>query len=1109
MTTTEDDTKIISGEDETEWITYFKEFEKYAAKYPKVALLYQIGDFYEIFGVDNEEEQVGNMRQICKATGLHMSKVGIKKNPDLSDNNRNKNPLKGGFQKNGFFDFVPQLVEHGFTVVVISQTGNEYIAADGRKKKERALDRIISPGTFVDVVSDNDSSFSVSIFIENHTTPSKKETIRKCGQGWHDCVYSIGMSALDWSTNCEDGVIHEAFDKTCDKMYALNELYRFLHSHAPKEVSISYKFSFEFDSPDRERDSSNRILSEESWKAYITRELELTKFRVARFEKVEANYVSTRYQEQVFRKVFPKTGMLNPIDWLHLAQKKHARVSFVQLLQFAYERDSRILTALNRPQLWNTGKHLLISNDAMYQLHILRPRSSSETEEPGLIDIMDKTRTAMGKRMLKHDILNPIVNSKELKKRYNLVEELLPKKFHRELQLKFLSKIGDLERMYRHISLGILRPCNLSILHSSHGIIKKMFTWIQNIEGESSSSEHLSMLIKDFPKEAITSMKKFMQTCSSLYQFEKLSECTYIERIEDSFLRPGNPEYIEIDALQEKIEESREAVQRLVKVIHNLIDPNAKNPCVSVKKLPSKSNKESFALNCSKPRFKLIDHYLTALKKSNNVFRYSSVKTFQRKARYKQDEEEQEGEPEPQDKDPLLSSVEVKYLKSITNINRTRLKTNVQFQSTIVNESKDVMSELLAQMNEKMQMIYTQHLKHYAEEFVPHLQKLAAFVARLDVLSSHAQIADEYSYCKPIVAPKEEASDNAFIRGVNIRHPIVERILTETLYVPNDIYIGERCEESNDSAAEESNNEDVNGIMLFGVNNCGKSTYLRAVGLCVVMAQIGSFVPAESFLYAPFQHILTRLSGHDNMYKGQGSFEVEIAELRDIAYRCTKHSLVLGDELCHGTEQWSGNGIVTGGIVYLSQKTNFILSSHLHDTPKQPEILELNNVKTLHLQVDRDPQTNRLTYKRKLQDGPGDPSYGIEVARAIDLPEEILDIAETVRKRYLDQTQAIVPMKTSRYNAAVHMINCYICGKPSEETNHIKEQHLADEDGKIEHFHKNHPANLSPLCKKCHLRVTRGELTMEPPVLTSEGIRIPIIDHTLDSKQKKISFGKK
>lgn len=1101
---------IKSGHKENEWDIYFREFEKYEQQFGKIVLLYQIGEFYEIYGVDNETEEIGHIWEIADIAGLNFSKVGISKYPNIHENDRTEHPLKGGFQLNSYYDYVPKFLKHGFTVVEIIQTGRTAILTDPdgknkKEKKERKLNRIITPSTFIDEIDESGSSYTVSVFIGIHTREAQKSQIKQ--KGWKECIFSIGMSALDWSTNGSDGIIYEAHDKTYDNTYSMNELYRFIHSISPKEILLTYNSSFKFD---EETATDCTDLTEESFFDFLNKELGLKKFTVSSMKHVTKEYTNLNYQIALLEKVFPNHGMIPVIDYLQLDQKQHATTSFIQLLQFAYDRDSKILNGLEKPQLWECDKHLILSNNALYQLHVVGAKNDdSQIEQQSLYDIINKTKTPMGKRLLRYDILNPIVDPTELESRYQIIEMLTKNEVFTEIR-RLLGYVADIEKLYRHLELGMIRPNMLAKLNTTHEDILTMIDWMKGKkELDAFWNVEADYMITD---ETIDRLQEFVNKFNSLFDLEKMQMCTQINKVEESFFKVGSG-FDEIDKLQSEIDENKDSLGTFTKALSNLIDPDLKNQAITIKKLTTnaKTKREIFALNCTKPRFRLIDHYIKAIEacpgtnKEKKIFKYESARAFDKFAKRSEDEETTPIQ-KPGKNDPILSEKDIYYLTSICDINREKLKTNVQFQSTFLNESKDDATDLYIEMNEAMKKAYKDILLLFTKEYIPYCHVLSQFISRLDIFANHAYTATEFKYSKPSIStysqflqnnsdctsnygqndvdilddsvPRTSCSEErSFIKARNVRHPIIERILSRTTFVPNDITIG--C-------------ENTNGILLFGINNVGKTSYLRSVGLNILMAQIGSFVPAEQFTYYPFIHILTRLSGGDNMHKGQGIFEVEMSELRDIAHRCSYRSIVLADELCHGTEQVSANGIVTGGICYLGQRTNFILATHLHDTPDQPELQCLDNIKCQHLKITRDPSTNRITYNRTLQEGPGDSNYGIEVARSMGIPEEILIIAEAVRKRYLGEEENIVSKKRSRYNANVFMKSCINCGKKPQETHHIIEQREADEDGFINHFHKNTQSNLLPLCKDCHNLVTYGKLEILPPVMTSDGIVIPI-----------------
>lgn len=167
------------------------------------------------------------------------------------------------------------------------------------------------------------------------------------------------------------------------------------------------------------------------------------------------------------------------------------------------------------------------------------------------------------------------------------------------------------------------------------------------------------------------------------------------------------------------------------------------------------------------------------------------------------------------------------------------------------------------------------------------------------------------------------------------------------------------------------------------------------------MAQAGMFVAAEKMVYYPYKRIFTRISGMDNIYKGMSSFTVEMTELRNILQRCNKYSLVIGDEICCGTESISGIAIVSAGIDMLINKgASFIFATHLHELTKMSCIKEhINNTKLFvkHIKIDIG-KNNEIIYNRKIQDGQGSNMYGLEVCKSLDMPLDFLKRLKCLEK---------------------------------------------------------------------------------------------------------------
>jgi DNA mismatch repair protein MutS len=271
---------------------------------------------------------------------------------------------------------------------------------------------------------------------------------------------------------------------------------------------------------------------------------------------------------------------------------------------------------------------------------------------------------------------------------------------------------------------------------------------------------------------------------------------------------------------------------------------------------------------------------------------------------------------------------------------------------------------------------------------------------------------------------------------------------------------------------------------------------MKSIGIAVCLAQAGFYVPAEKFEYSPYQYLLTRIIGNDNLFKGLSSFAVEMSELRGILKRANRNSLVLGDEICHGTETISAISIVASSIITLEkQNSNFVFATHLHQLSQMDRVTSLEKVHHFHLKVRTDPKTNQLIYDRKLEPGSGDNLYGIEVAKAMSLDSEFIKLSYQIRKEILDIDQNLLDSRRSRYNTKLYLDTCQVCQNKADDTHHIKPQELADPDNYIGSTRKNAKSNLVPLCKNCHNQVhnpkdTEQRLVVNGYVLTSDGIKL-------------------
>jgi DNA mismatch repair protein MutS len=274
------------------------------------------------------------------------------------------------------------------------------------------------------------------------------------------------------------------------------------------------------------------------------------------------------------------------------------------------------------------------------------------------------------------------------------------------------------------------------------------------------------------------------------------------------------------------------------------------------------------------------------------------------------------------------------------------------------------------------------------------------------------------------------------------------------------------------------------------MNASGKSSLMKAIGLCVLLAQCGFPVPAATCQLVPFTAIFTRILGNDNLWAGQSSFVVEMTEFRDILRFADQKSLVLGDELCKGTESFSATALVAAGVETLAaRRAKFVFATHLHELATLPDIAGLAGVRPYHLRVTYDAATDRLVYGRDLVAGAGSALYGLEVCRALDLPTGYLDRAMALRQHLAGWEAPHV----SGYSAASVVAACEVCGSAGTaaglETHHIRPQ--ADAAAAAAEGTAIHAAgNLVCLCARCHDDHHAGRLIVTGWQDTSAGRRL-------------------
>jgi DNA mismatch repair protein MutS len=351
---------------------------------------------------------------------------------------------------------------------------------------------------------------------------------------------------------------------------------------------------------------------------------------------------------------------------------------------------------------------------------------------------------------------------------------------------------------------------------------------------------------------------------------------------------------------------------------------------------------------------------------------------------------------------------------------------------------------------------------------------VSEWVSRMDVGLTLAKVAVELGYVKPTLIEGDEGSLQ--IKG--LRHPLLELQDRKVQYVQHDISLG--C-----------SNDGNQGWLLYGLNASGKSSLMRATGLAVLLAQAGSFVPAQSMTLCPFSSLHTRIINTDNLWMGLSSFAVEMSEMRDIFQSAGPKSLVLGDELCSGTETTSATALVAAGLNGLLKRgARFLFATHLHGLNQISEVATNLLLQIWHLHVEYDQINDRLVYHRTLKKGSGSSLYGLEVAKAMRIPSDILEDAVRFRKQIAGEAD-IQKSVGSSWNSQIIRRTCEKCGAKEAddlEVHHIKPR-AASIGGRLSDGSSVHSAaNLIVLCDVCHDALHRDEFVVGPLVQTSDGL---------------------
>jgi len=1013
--------------------TYLEHQKKYTKIYGNQTIVFmQKGTFYEAYSTTTEGFDLEKISEVLK-TELTRSNKDTDLPPDI------KNPNMLGFPVIKAAKNLKYLTQEGYIVVMFDEVHGD---------KTRVLSGIYSIGTFVSDGQHNNANYVICAYIVEE--PQLKDV---------NNLLAIGLTIVDNVTGKID--VHEFYSKPNDQKFGLDELSRILKIFKPTECIVYYQ----------------PINIDKSKIASIKSYLELDDIPKYEFciyhNNIDTSNLSllfekmfkTNYQNTYFSKIYNLNNQINlnnkksPIEILNLERYPYVIISLMIMLRFLSKRNVSLLTNIATPQIYVYDEHLILGNDAVGQLNVIDSNNleSYNKKIESLYDVVNKTSTPMGRRLLKSNLTNPYSqkNKKKINEKYTMIEELLKKKFYEKI-VDELKNINDLERLHRKMANGTITPGEFFRLNKYYKSVLKIFEMV-------SAKPIVANLISDEVIQTFNTYRKKYSKEYILEDFPKFGNNHYID-IKKSFFAPGI--YAEIDEIQSKIECGTVLVDKIAAVFTDFVNSQRK-PSAFTKKIVSikKAEDKSSYFTVTRINGEIIKRHITKKNKLKIEIDGNVVVIH-------------------------ASDVTYKYLKTTTKISI----------STIVDHTKGLQLQYDS-MSEILKATFRESVMDYYVKYESTLQAITKFIAELDFLVSGASVADKYYYCKPTINDLDNHQPS-YIDARQLRHPIIERLCVETEYIPNDVDIGAR--------------DDKNGMLIYSINFAGKSSIMKSVGLAVILAQIGYYVPAKSFTYEPYMAIYARINANDNMLKGLSSFVLEMTEIDSILKRVQnngENTLVIGDEVCRGTEITSAISLVSSTLVTLSKcNATFIFSSHLHELKNIDEVKALTNIRLFHLKVDIDTKNDRLVFERKLIPGTGPSIYGVMVAKYMINNPEFINTAEIIKNRLLNIETFDFPTKHSKWNPKLIITNCAICSyKPTQvnhkelETHHINFQKNCCKDNKIiekPHLTKNGLYNLVILCRPCHEKVHKGNITIDSYKHTTDG---PKLYYTGEKVKKDIN----
>lgn len=561
------------------------------------------------------------------------------------------------------------------------------------------------------------------------------------------------------------------------------------------------------------------------------------------------------------------------------------------LLKYLYETQKTSLSHITHITGYATGRYMLLDSSSRRNLELCETLREKQ-KRGSLLWVLDKTKTAMGARMLRSYIEQPLIDRHEIEQRLEAVEELKDKAISREEIREYLSPVYDLERLISRVTYQSANPRDLISFRNSLEMLP-----------------HIKYILTEMHEELLQQICEELDTLEDLYQLlnESIMEEPPLAMKEGGIIKDGYD--ADVDMLRQAKTEGKNWLAQL-----------------------EEEEREKTGIRNLKVKY-------------NKVFGYYLEVT--------------------------------NAYKELVPDYYTRKQTLANAERFITPRLKELEDTILGAEDKLYALEYTLYCKvrdRIASE-VLRVQKTAKAVAKIDVFTSLALVAERNNYVRPKI------NEKGLIDIKGGRHPVVEKMTPDNMFIANDTLLDDKKNRVS---------------IITGPNMAGKSTYMRQSALIVLMAQIGSFVPADSANIGICDRIFTRVGASDDLASGQSTFMVEMTEVANILRNATSSSLLILDEIGRGTSTFDGLSIAWAVVEHISNKkllgAKTLFATHYHELTELEG--KLDSVNNYCIAVKE--QGDDIVFLRKIVKGGADKSYGIQVAKLAGVPESVIARAKEI-----------------------------------------------------------------------------------------------------------------